>query len=192
MQVGIQPDMLICRSEQPLGAEIKRQIALFCNVDFSCVIESPDVKSIYELPLRFHDQGFDAAVCDRLGLDTREPDLTKWAAVVERVLRPKGRVTIGVVGKYTALHDAYKSVGEALLHGGIKHDVGVTIRWIESDRFSAPDADPAVLLAGCDGLLVPGGFGERGVDGMIQAITYARTHQLPFFGICLGLQVAFT
>jgi CTP synthase len=190
MQVGIQPDMLICRSEHPLNADIKRKIALFCNVDFSCVIESPDVRSIYELPLRFHDQGFDAAVCARLGLETREPDLAKWGAVVERVLRPKGRVTIGVVGKYTALHDAYKSVGEALLHGGIQHDVGVDIRWIESDRFSAPDADPAVLLAGCDGLLVPGGFGERGVDGMIDAITYARMNRLPFFGICLGLQVA--
>jgi CTP synthase len=190
MQVGIQPDMLICRSEQALGADIKRKIALFCNVDFASVIESPDVRSIYELPLRFHEQGFDREVCARLGLETREPDLTRWSAMVERILRPHGRVRIAVVGKYTALHDAYKSVGEALLHGGIAHDVGVDIDWIDSDRFVEPDADPAALLADYDGLLVPGGFGDRGVEGMIVAIEHARTQHLPFFGICLGLQVA--
>ena len=190
MQVGIQPDLLICRSERPLDAEIKRKIALFCNVDFSCVIESPDVTSIYELPLRFHAQGFDREVCGRLNLETREPDLTKWSAMVERILRPGGRVRIAVVGKYTALHDAYKSVAEALLHGGIRHNVGVDIDWIESDTFTEPGADPAALLAGYDGLLVPGGFGDRGIEGMIRAIQQARTTNLPFFGICLGLQVA--
>ncbi len=180
MEVGIQPDMLICRSERALGADIKRKIALFCNVDFSCVIESPDVGSIYELPLRFHEQGFDREVCDRLKLETREPDLTKWSAMVERILRPHGRVRIAVVGKYTALHDAYKSVGEALLHGGIQHDLGVDIDWIDSDRFIEPDADPAKLLAGYDGLLVPGGFGNRGIEGMIVAIEHARTARLPY------------
>ena len=188
MQVGIQPDLLICRSERPLGAEIKRKIALFCNVDFAGVIESPDVKSIYELPLRFSEQGFDREVCARLRLETREPDLSKWAEMVGRILQPASRVKIAVVGKYTDLSDAYKSVGEALLHGGIPHDVGVDITWMSSDRFD--DGDPAQLLAGFDGLLVPGGFGERGVEGMIRAVEYAREHQLPFFGICLGLQVA--
>ncbi|HEY3934744.1 MAG TPA: CTP synthase [Gemmatimonadales bacterium] len=188
MQVGIQPDMLICRSERALDPEIKRKIALFCNVDFSGVIESPDVKSIYELPLRFFEQGFDREVCARLHLETREPDLSKWAAMVERILHPQTRVRIAVVGKYTNLSDAYKSVGEALLHGGIPHDAGVDITWLSSDRFERDS--PAELLVGFDGLLVPGGFGERGVEGMIRAIEHARLTQLPFFGICLGLQVA--
>ena len=189
MQVGIQPDMLICRSERPLGADIKRKIALFCNVDFSAVIESPDVKSIYELPLRFFEQGFDREVCSRLRLETPEPDLTTWGAMVGRILEPKHRVRIAVVGKYTDLHDAYKSVGEALLHGGIPNDTGVTIEWLGSDRFTSPEAAGAILKD-FDGLLVPGGFGERGVEGMIEAIRWAREHKLPFFGICLGLQVA--
>jgi CTP synthase len=188
MQVGIQPDMLICRSERPLSADIKRKIALFCNVDFSGVIESPDVKSIYELPLRFSEQGFDREVCARLRLETREPDLSKWSTMVEHILHPASRVRIAVVGKYTDLSDAYKSVGEALLHGGIPHDVGVDITWMSSDRFEQSSAGE--LLTGYDGLLVPGGFGERGIDGMIRAIQYARETQLPFFGICLGLQVA--
>jgi CTP synthase len=189
MEVGIQPDILICRSERALSAEIKRKIALFCNVDFAAVIESPDVKSIYELPLRFFEQGFDREVCTRLGLETKEPDLTQWAAMVQRVLHPRGRVRIAVVGKYTELHDAYKSVGEALLHGGIAHEVGVDIDWLSSDRFTSADA-AGEILAEYDGLLVPGGFGVRGIEGMIAAIQWARTNQLPFFGICLGLQVA--
>ncbi len=150
MQAGIQPDLLICRSERPLGPDIKRKIALFCNVDFSCVIESPDVKSIYELPLRLSEQGLDREVCSRLRLETREPDLSTWAAMVERILQPKSRVRIAVVGKYTDLSDAYKSVGEALLHGGIPHDVGVDITWLSSDRLD--QESPAELLAGYDGL----------------------------------------
>ncbi len=189
MQIGIQPDILICRSEQPISADIKRKIALFCNVDFDCVIESPDVKSIYEIPLRFHDQGLDRVVCERLRLETRQPDLRAWETMVERILRPKHAVRIAVVGKYTALHDAYKSVQEALVHGGIANDARVEIEWIASDRFLDQDAAGRVL-AGFDGLLVPGGFGERGVEGMINAVCWARENDLPFFGICLGLQVA--
>jgi CTP synthase len=189
MQIGIQPDILICRSEQPLSADIKRKIALFCNVDFGCVVESPDVKSIYEIPLRFFDQGLDRQVCERLRLETREPDLTAWRALTERILRPHGAVRIAVVGKYTDLHDAYKSVSEALIHGGAANDVRVQVEWLGSDRFT-DQAAAARLLAGFDGLLIPGGFGERGVDGMIEAIRWARENGLPFFGICLGLQVA--
>jgi CTP synthase len=189
MQIGIQPDILICRSEQPLNADIKRKIALFCNVDFDCVVESPDVRSIYEIPLRFHDQGLDAVVCERLRLTTPEPDLGRWHAMTERILRPANRVRIGVVGKYTDLHDAYKSVHEALIHGGIAHDAGVEIHWLSSDRIT--DAESAgQLLSGYDGLLIPGGFGIRGVEGMIEAVRWARSNDLPFFGICLGLQIA--
>ena len=189
MEIGIQPDVLVCRSEQPLSAEIKRKIALFCNVDFDCVIESPDVQSIYEIPLRFQEQGFDRVVCERLRLTTPEPDLGPWKAMTERILRPAERVRIAVVGKYTDLHDAYKSVQEALLHGGIPNDVGVDVEWVGSDQFT-DQAAAATLLAGKHGLLVPGGFGVRGVEGMIEAIRWARENGLPFFGICLGLQMA--
>jgi CTP synthase len=189
MEIGIQPDILICRSEQPLAAEIKRKIALFCNVDFGCVIESPDVKSIYEIPLRFFEQGLDREVCQRLRLETREPDLQGWRSMTDRILRPTRRVRIAVVGKYTGLKDAYKSVEEALIHGGIPNDAKVEIEWIASDEF-ADQAAAGRLLGGFDGLLIPGGFGERGIGGMVEAIRWARENDLPFFGICLGLQVA--
>jgi CTP synthase len=189
MEIGIQPDVLVCRNDHPLSEEIKRKIALFCNVDFGCVIESPDVKSIYEIPLRFHEQGFDRVVCQRLHLDTPEPDLAGWEVMVGKILRPPERVKIAVVGKYTDLHDAYKSVQEALLHGGIPNDVGVDIEWIGSDGFT-DQATAGRLLSGAHGLLVPGGFGVRGVDGMVEAVRWARENSLPFFGICLGLQVA--
>ena len=189
MQIGIQPDILICRSERPLSADIKRKIALFCNLDFNCVVESPDVRSIYEIPLRFLEQGLDREVCERLRLETREPDLSTWKQMTERVLHPKEKVRIAVVGKYTDLSDAYKSVQEALIHGGIANEVGVEISWIASDSFTDQEA-AAAQLRGYDGLLIPGGFGVRGVDGMVEAIRYARESGLPFFGICLGLQVA--
>jgi CTP synthase len=189
MQIGIQPDILVCRSERPIASEIKRKIALFCNVDFECVIESPDVASIYEIPLRFREQGFDRVVCERLRLETKEPELGPWKQMVETILRPSNQVRIAVVGKYTELHDAYKSVQEALHHGGIAHDAGVKVDWISSDRFTDQDAAGAILKD-YDGLLIPGGFGIRGIEGMIQAIRWAREHELPFFGICLGLQMA--
>jgi len=189
MQIGIQPDILVCRTERPLSEELKRKIAQFCNVDFGCVVESPDVKSIYEIPLKLHEQGLDKEVCKRLHLDTKEPDLRGWAAMVEKILNPPQQVRIAVVGKYTELADSYKSIHEALVHGGIANDAGVQIEWIASDRFT--DAETAgELLAGYDGLLVPGGFGVRGVEGMLEAIRWAREHKLPFFGICLGLQTA--
>jgi CTP synthase len=189
MEIGIQPDILICRSEQPLAVEIKRKIALFCNVDFGCVIESPDVKSIYEIPVRFFEQGLDREVCQRLRLETKEPDLQGWKQMTERILHPSKRVRIAVVGKYTDLRDAYKSVQEALIHGGIPNDAKVEIQWIASDQFT-DQAAAGRLLSTYDGLLIPGGFGERGIGGMVEAIRWARENDLPFFGICLGLQVA--
>ncbi len=189
MQIGIQPDILVCRTERPLSEDLKRKIAQFCNVDFGCVVESPDVKSIYEIPLKLHDQGLDKEVCRRLHLDTKEPDLRAWAAMVEKILRPPHQVRIAVVGKYTELADSYKSIHEALVHGGIANEAGVAIHWIASDRFTDQET-AGELFATYDGLLVPGGFGVRGVEGMLEAIRWAREHKLPFFGICLGLQTA--
>jgi CTP synthase len=189
MQIGIQPDILVCRTERPLSEDLKRKIAQFCNVDFGCVVESPDVKSIYEIPLKLHQQGLDKEVCMRLHLDTKEPDLRGWAAMVDKILKPPHQVRIAVVGKYTELADSYKSIHEALVHGGIANEAGVSIQWIASDRFTDQET-AGELLGGYDGLLVPGGFGVRGVEGMLEAIRWAREHKLPFFGICLGLQTA--
>jgi CTP synthase len=189
MEIGIQPDVLICRTERPLAEDVKRKIALFCNVEFGAVIESRDVSTIYQIPLTFHDQGFDELVCRKLRLETNEPDLTAWKALVERVLAPPRKVRIGIVGKYTDYADSYKSVQEALIHGGIANDVGVDIAWTSSDLFT--DAAKArEIVKQFDGLLVPGGFGVRGVDGMVEAIRAAREGGTPFFGICLGMQVA--
>ena len=189
MQIGIQPDILVCRTERPLSEDLKRKIAQFCNVDFGCVVESPDVRSIYEIPLKLHEQGLDREVCARLRLETKEPDLRGWRAMVEKILHPKEQVRVAVVGKYTELADSYKSIHEALVHGGIANDAGVRVDWIASDRFTDPDA-AGQLLAGYHGLLVPGGFGVRGVEGMLEAIRWARERRFPFFGICLGLQTA--
>ncbi|HYK12206.1 MAG TPA: CTP synthase [Gemmatimonadales bacterium] len=189
MQIGIQPDILICRTERPLTEDLKRKIAQFCNVDFGCVVESPDVSSIYEIPIRLMEQGLDKEVCHRLHLDTKEPDLRAWHGMVDKILNPPARVRVAVVGKYTELADSYKSIHEALVHGGIANDVGVKIEWIASDRFTSQEV-AGELLAGYDALLVPGGFGVRGVEGMLEAIRWAREHKLPFLGICLGLQTA--
>ena len=189
MEIGIQPDILICRAERPLSEEIKRKIALFCNVDHACVIENRDAETIYEVPLRFHAQNLDSLVCERLGLDVKEPDLRPWSAMVKKITHPTKRVRIAIVGKYTALTDAYKSIQEALVHGGIANEVGVDMEWVSSDSFTDMDTNGRIL-SGFDGLLVPGGFGERGVEGMVDVVRWARENNLPFFGICLGLQVA--
>ena len=189
MELGIQPDILICRTDRPLSEGIKRKIALFCNVDFGCVIESRDAQTIYEVPLQLHEQGLDREVCRRLELDVKEPDLRPWRAMAKRVVQPSGRVAVAVVGKYTDLTDSYTSIREALVHGGIAHDVGVDLTWIASDDFADQDVSGR-LLAEYDALLVPGGFGVRGVEGMVEAVRWARENQLPFFGICLGMQVA--
>ena len=189
MEIGIQPDLLIVRTERPISDEIKRKIGLFCNVEFGAVIESPDVRTIYEIPLVFHEQGLDAKVVQKLGLETDQPNLSRWRDLVQRVLTPHQHVRIAVVGKYTEYADSYKSVLESLIHGGIANDVGVEVNWISSEAFTDREA-ASTLLAGYDGLLVPGGFDVRGVEGMVEAIRAARESGLPFFGICLGMQTA--
>ncbi len=189
MEIGIMPDILICRTEHELTEEMRRKIALFCNVRTDAVIEARDVETIYEMPLVFHAQSLDRLVVEKLGLEVDAPDLAAWRAIVERVKNPsRGRVRIAVVGKYTELVDSYKSVHEALVHGGIANDVRVDIEWLSSEDIRGPE--DATRLADFDGLLVPGGFGVRGVEGMVLAIQWAREHGLPFFGICLGLQSA--
>src|SRR4051812_22617684 len=189
MEIGIQPDFLIVRTERPVPDDVKRKIALFCNVDYGAVIESPDVGSIYQIPLAFRDQGFDEKVIQRFGLERPATDLAAWREMVQRIVAPHERVRIAIVGKYTDYADSYKSVQEALIHGGIANDVGVDISWVASDGFT--DAAAArTILSQHDGLLVPGGFGVRGVEGMVEAIRCARVEGVPFFGICLGMQTA--
>src|SRR5690348_14796965 len=190
MEIGIQPDILICRTDRPLSEDVKRKIALFCNVEFGAVVESRDVPTIYEIPLTFHEQGLDERVMHRLGLLGRKsPDLSSWKSMVRKVVSPKHHVKVAVIGKYTELQDSYKSVKEALIHGGIANDVGVDIQWLASDMFTCREKTRE-LLADFHAVLVPGGFGVRGVEGMLEAIRYARESGLPFFGICLGMQTA--
>jgi CTP synthase len=189
MQIGIQPDVLICRSDRPLTDSLKRKIALFTNVDPAAVIEARDVDTIYDVPLAFHGQKLDDLIVEKLGLAVEPADLTRWESMVERVRHPgDGPVRIAVVGKYTSLVDSYKSVHEALIHGGIANNVQVDISWLSSEDFE--NGRPAEVLHDYDGLLIPGGFGVRGVEGMLDAVRWSRENQLPFFGICLGLQVA--
>jgi CTP synthase len=189
MEIGIQPDVLICRTDRPLAESMRRKIALFTNVDPNAVIEACDVETIYEVPLMFHQQKLDDLITEKLGLVAEPAQLGRWEEMVERVKRPRGgTVRIAVVGKYTQLVDSYKSVQEALVHGGIANDVGVDISWLSSEDFE--QGRPADVLANFDGLLIPGGFGVRGVEGMLDAVRFARETGMPFFGICLGLQVA--
>jgi len=189
MEIGIQPDILICRADRPLSAELKRKIALFCNVDHDCVIESTDAETIYEVPLRFYEQGLDRLVCERMKLEVKEPDLRPWSEVVKVAKQADERVRVAIVGKYTELSDAYTSIREALIHGGIANRVRVELDWVASDKI-VDQAAAGRLLEGYDAMLVPGGFGERGIEGMVEAVRWARENGLPFFGICLGLQVA--
>ena len=190
MELGIQPQVLICRTEHPMDESIRKKIALFTNVDLQAVAEARDVETIYQVPLEFRNQGLDEVVLEHLGLDAPAPDLEPWTRIVDRIRFPEsGPVRIAVVGKYTELVDSYKSVHEALIHGGIDNDVGVEVRWISSERFE--DGSPAgQRLEDVHGLLIPGGFGPRGVEGMLDAVKWARENDLPFFGICLGLQCA--
>ena len=187
--IGIQPDILLCRCDRPIPREERRKLALFCNVRETAVIEARDVPSIYEVPLSYHAEGLDAEVLAAFGItDAPEPDLSTWEDIVSRVKNPEGEVTIAIVGKYTGLKDAYKSLIEALMHGGIANRVKVNLEWIESEIFE--QSDPAPYLENVNGILVPGGFGQRGSEGKIQAVRFARERKIPYFGICFGMQMA--
>jgi CTP synthase len=186
--VGIQPDLLLCRSDREIPADSRRKIAQFCNVRPSAVIQALDVDTIYAVPQAYHAEGYDHEVCRHFGIDTKEPDLSKWQQVVDRIRSPEGQVNIAVVGKYTSLLDAYKSLAEALRHGGIANNVKVNLNWIDSEIFEREDT--VQHLDGVHGILVPGGFGERGSEGKINSARFARERKIPYFGICFGMQMA--
>ncbi|MCA1987155.1 MAG: CTP synthase, partial [Desulfovibrio sp.] len=186
--IGIMPDIIICRCEQAIPSDLKSKIALFCNVDADAVFTAVDVQNIYEVPLKLYEEGLDQKVAILLKLPAKNPDLAAWKQVTHRLAHPTGAVSIGIVGKYVDLKEAYKSLHEALIHGGIANDVAVNLVYVNSEEVT--DKTVAGILAGLDGILVPGGFGNRGIAGKIRAIQYAREHQIPFFGICLGMQCA--
>ncbi len=188
LSLGIQPNLIVCRSEMELPEDMVKKIGLFCNIRTEDVIQNLTAPSLYEVPLMLEKEGIADAVCYHLGLENRAPDHTEWINMVEKTKAATKKVTIGLVGKYVELPDAYLSVAESLRHGGIPNDAEVDIRWISSEEITADNA--AEKLSGCEGILVPGGFGDRGVEGKIAAISYARKNKVPFFGICLGMQMA--
>jgi CTP synthase len=187
--IGIQPDILLCRTDRPIPPEERRKLALFCNVRETAVIEARDADSIYAVPQAYHEAGLDTELLAAFGLDAKtEPDMSRWELINERIRNPEGQVTIAIVGKYTGLKDAYKSLIEALSHGGIANTVKVNLDWIESEVFE--NEDPAPFLEHVNGILVPGGFGQRGTEGKIRAAQFARERNVPYFGICFGMQMA--
>ena len=188
LSLGIQPDILVCRCDTPITEEVRKKIALFCNVAPDCVIQNATAATLYEVPLLMAEEGLDEVVCRKLGLITHQPDLREWTAMVKREKNAHRRVEIALVGKYTQLHDAYLSVVESLNHAGTANDAIVSIRWVNSE--SLTEATLETALKGCSGVLVPGGFGDRGIEGMIRAVRYARERQVPYLGICLGMQMA--
>ena len=188
LSVGIQPDILVCRTDAPITEDIRRKIALFCNVSPDCVIQNTTASTLYEAPLLLEREGLSKAVCRRLSLDCPEPDLAEWTAMVERIKTAQKTVRIALVGKYVSLHDAYLSVAESLFHAGTANDAVVSIEWIDSEELTEDNV--ADVLGGCQGILVPGGFGGRGIEGMILAAQYARENDVPYLGICLGMQIA--
>tara|TARA_B100000686_G_C16774032_1_gene967182 strand:- start:1120 stop:2751 length:1632 start_codon:yes stop_codon:yes gene_type:complete len=188
--VGIQPDMILCRSEKDLPNDERKKIGLFCNVPVDKVISAPDVNTIYEVPINYHERGLDRQLTDHFRIKAleKELDLGRWDRIVKSIKNPEGAITVAVVGKYTNLLDSYKSLGEALNHGGIANNVRVNLNWLDSELFETEDA--VRHLSDVHGILVPGGFGERGTEGMIAAAKFAREHNVPFFGICFGMQMA--
>ncbi|MET0588891.1 MAG: CTP synthase [Novosphingobium sp.] len=188
--LGVQPDILLCRCEKPLPEGERAKIAQFCNVRKEAVIPALDAPSIYAVPLQYHAEGLDAEVLRHFGLSSPAPELSRWVDIIDRYQNPEGEVTIGVVGKYVGLQDAYKSLNEALTHGGMANRVKVNIRWIDAEIFESDDSEIASKLEPMHGILVPGGFGERGTEGKIASVRFARERKVPFFGICLGMQMA--
>jgi CTP synthase len=192
LSVGIQPAMLLCRSDMPIPPDQRRKIALFCNILPERVIAALDVATIYQVPISYSEQGFDEQVLSYFGIEARPPDLKRWRGIVDRVQHPEGEVTIAIVGKYTSLLDSYKSLAEALTHGGIANNVRVKLQWLDSEIFERPDYPYGVLhhLESAHAILVPGGFGNRGTEGMIRAAQFARERSVPYLGICFGMQMA--
>ena len=190
LSIGIQPDILLCRTDRFLAKDIKSKIALFCNVEEEAVITAKDVASIYEVPVVFSHEGVDTLVLKYLHLEAKERDLTPWNDLIHRVYNPKADVTIGIVGKYVEYEDSYKSLKEALVHGALAHNLKLQVNWIEAEGLETADQSYETQLDEYDGLLVPGGFGKRGIAGMLNAIRYAREKKVPYFGICLGMQTA--
>lgn len=189
LSVGIQPEILLCRSERPIPDSERKKIGLFCNIKAECVIEALDVDTIYNVPVKYHEQGFDEQVLRYFDMPTdKKPNLTPWKNIVQRMREPEGEVTIAIVGKYTSMLDSYKSLSEALTHGGIANNVRVNVKWMDSQVFE--NADTLHHLHGVNGILVPGGFGERGTEGKIRAAKFAREKNIPYFGICFGMQMA--
>lgn len=188
LSIGIQPDILVCRCDEKIEEGMKRKIAMFCNVSPECVIDNTDVASLYEAPLMLEEGGLGNTVCRKLGLDCGEPDLTEWRSMVSGIKSCDRPISIALVGKYVKLHDAYLSVAESLFHAGIENNAKVNILWVDSEDIASDSV--AQALAGCHGILVPGGFGNRGIEGKIEAIRYARENKIPFLGICLGMQMA--
>ena len=188
LSIGIQPNVIVCRCDCEIPKEMAKKISLFCNVREEDIIQNMTAPSLYEVPMMLENEGLADCVCHHLGLENRKPDLTEWIAMTERQKAADQTVTIGLVGKYVALQDAYLSVAEALRHGGIPNDAKVEILWIDSEKITADTAEE--MLGACDGIIVPGGFGDRGIEGMIEAIRYAREKKVPMFGICLGMQMA--
>jgi len=187
-EIGIQPDILLCRTDRFLPPEIKKKIALYCNVEPEAVITAKDVESIYEVPLIFHHEGLDEKIVEYLNMWTRDPDLSLWENLVKKIKNLKDEVKIALVGKYVRLKDSYKSLNEALVLGGVENDVKVEIKYVDSEELE--NSRPSQLLSDVDGILIPGGFGSRGIEGKIEAIKYARKKEIPFLGICLGMQLA--
>ena len=190
LSIGIQPDILLCRTDRFLAKEIKSKIALFCNVEEEAVITAKDVASIYEVPLVFSHEGVDALVLKYLHLEAKDTDLSAWENLVHRVYNPRDEVTIGIVGKYVEYEDSYKSLKEALIHGALAHSLKLHLNWIEAEGLEGDPQSTSEQLRDYDGILVPGGFGKRGIEGMLVAIRYARENKVPYFGICLGMQTA--
>jgi len=188
-ELGIQPDAVILRSAKPLSDDLRRKISLFTNIEEEGVISGYDAPTIYEVPLIYFNQKLDAFLLKKMNVESRHAELSKWESVVQAVIKPNRKVKIAVVGKYMDLHDSYKSIWEALTHGGIAHHAGLEIEKIDSSRLEDPKADLASIFKDIHGILVPGGFGERGIEGMIRAAQYAREHNIPYFGICLGMQI---
>ncbi|GAA0664546.1 CTP synthase [Sphingomonas insulae] len=189
--LGVQPDVLVCRCEHPLPPSERAKIALFCNVPETAVIPALDAKSIYAVPLQYHGEGLDSEVLRAFGITpSSAPNLSRWTDIMDRLTNPEGEVTVGVVGKYVGLQDAYKSLNEALVHGGIANRVKVNVRWIDAEIFENDDSEIVSQLEPCDAILVPGAFGERGAEGKIKSVRFAREREIPYFGICFGMQMA--